>query len=103
VKQRRSQRLPEKREPEPSGQPSTKLNEVQFSRAALQVANSASYFRPYVAEYTDPDFPDDFGDRVCFADSRGSDAETKKRGIGSSFRERCHREHFWSSDRNGSY
>jgi hypothetical protein len=56
-----------------------------------------------VAEYSDPDFPDDFGDRVCLADPRGSDAETKKRRIGSSFRERCHREHFWSSDRNGSY
>ena len=56
-----------------------------------------------MAEYTDPDFPDDFGDRVCFADSRGSDAETKERRIGSSFRERGHREHFRSSDRNGSY
>ena len=56
-----------------------------------------------MAEYSDPDFPDDFGDRVCLADSRGSDAETKERRIGSSFRERGHREHFRSSDRNGSY
>ena len=54
------------------------LNEVQFGGAALQVANSGSYSRPYVAEYSDPDSPHDFGDRVCLADSRGSDAETKE-------------------------
>ena len=40
--------------------------------------NSTPYSRPYVAEYSDPDSPDDFGDRVCLADSRGSDAETKE-------------------------
>ena len=56
-----------------------------------------------MAEYSDPDFPDGFGDRVCLADSRGSDAETKKRRIGSSFRERGHREYFRSSDCNGSH
>jgi len=56
-----------------------------------------------VAEYSDPDSPDDFGDRVCPADSRSSDAETKERRIGSSFRKRGHREHFRGSDRNGSY
>ena len=61
--------------------------------------NSTPYSRPYVAEYSDPDSSDDFGDRMCFAGARSADAETEKRGIGSGFWKRGDRKHFWRPDR----
>jgi len=59
---------------------------MQASHVTLQVAKSRSYSRPYVAEYRDPDSPDDSGNRMYPLDSRGLNAATKERGIGSSFR-----------------
>jgi hypothetical protein len=56
-----------------------------------------------VAEYSDPDSPDDSGDRVRPADSRGAHATPQKRGLGSSLRQRGDREHFRRSDRDGAH